>query len=208
MEIRFAQATDKSEVVAALCKSAAPEMYDFSYAVGGRTPEQYLAYEFRSGRGFCGYPNITAAVIEGAVVGVATFYDGQQYTKRLIATLTNWVAFYGLLRAAQILRSSMAISSLVKTPKKDELYLSGFAVAPTHRSQGIGTAIFNRWLAQAQAKGYRAIYLDVAENNPRAERLYTRLGFNLVKVKQYMGKNRSVKIPNNKEMVLTLRPNT
>ena len=57
----------------------------------------------------------------------------------------------------------------------------GMAVLPEHRGQGIGTALLERYLAEAKAS-YRSVSLSVSQQNP-AMRLYERYGFKTVEIR-------------------------
>ena len=187
MEIRNAKKTDKVNV-AALIYSAGPELYDFIYQNNQHTAQDYIAYEFNSGRGFCGYNNVTVAV-----------KNGKQYDKLLLGTALNMCLFYGFGVASALLRSSH-ISSVMKKPKKDELYLANFGVLATLRGQGIGRALIESQLATAKQRGYRIFALDVADTNPRAEKLYSSLGLVVTKTKTFSGKREGIAVPNSKKM--------
>lgn len=50
-------------------------------------------------------------------------------------------------------------------------------VAPGRQGAGIGAALLQGALATARAAGAEAVFLEVAENNNQAYRLYTRQGF-------------------------------
>lgn len=54
------------------------------------------------------------------------------------------------------------------------------ALLPGHEGSGIGARLLEVLLLTAQAKGHRALSLDVATGNDRARRLYERAGFELV----------------------------
>lgn len=55
-------------------------------------------------------------------------------------------------------------------------YVDVLAVAPAHQGRGIGTALLTRAFADFAAAGLREAQLGVASSNPRALRLYERLG--------------------------------
>jgi [ribosomal protein S18]-alanine N-acetyltransferase len=61
----------------------------------------------------------------------------------------------------------------------DEEELLLIAVAPGHRGRGIGSALIERFVAAAHARGARRLFLEMREGN-RAERLYRRYGFESV----------------------------
>ena len=66
---------------------------------------------------------------------------------------------------------------LFKRPKSDVLHLDTLAVHPDARGQGIGTQLVDAVVALANAEDKRFVTLEVADINPRAKRLYERLGF-------------------------------
>jgi len=51
------------------------------------------------------------------------------------------------------------------------------AVASSHWSQGVGSALLKALLAEAVARGCAEVFLEVRVDNPRAQRLYRRHGF-------------------------------
>lgn len=204
MEIRRARPSDDLSLVS-LIYSAGPELYDYLYKTDQCSAQDYIAYEFLSGRGFCGYPNVTVAIKDREVVGTGCFYDAKQYGRLTLGTALNMFKFYGPIRIWPVLFRSGHIGSVMKKPKPGELYLSNFGVAPSHRSTGVGSALINTRIAVAKAKGYQLFGLDVADTNPRAEQLYRKLGLQMVAFKKFSGKRADMQIPNSKKMELRLQ---
>jgi ribosomal-protein-alanine N-acetyltransferase len=58
----------------------------------------------------------------------------------------------------------------------DEEELLLLAVDPRHRGRGVGTALLERFIAEAGARGAVRLFLEMREGNP-AESLYRRHGF-------------------------------
>jgi [ribosomal protein S18]-alanine N-acetyltransferase len=58
------------------------------------------------------------------------------------------------------------------------------AVAETAWGRGIGRALLGELLAQAQARGVTHVFLEVRSDNPRAQELYTRFGFEAIGVRR------------------------
>jgi ribosomal protein S18 acetylase RimI-like enzyme len=199
MDIRTAQLTDKAHIVD-LIYSAGPELYDFLYQTSRHRAQDFIAYEFASGRGFCGYPNVTVAVRGGVAVGTGCFFDGKNYDRLSLQTLRNMIAFYGWREIVPVLLHTTHIGSVMKRPKKDELYLSNFGVAPACRSQGIGRAMLEQQVARAKQQGYRLFALDVAATNPRAQRLYESLGLQMICQKVFSGKRAGHSVPDARKM--------
>jgi ribosomal protein S18 acetylase RimI-like enzyme len=69
---------------------------------------------------------------------------------------------------------TVSISDSSQPP--NSLHLFALAVAPSGRGQGIGSAIIQTVLTEAEKRGRARVYLEVRVDN-RARRLYHRLGF-------------------------------
>lgn len=204
MEIRQARADDDA-ALAQLIYSAGPELYDFIYKTRQHDARDYIQYEFRSGRGFCGHRNVTVAADGGKVIGTGCFYDARQYGKLTLGTLLNMIRFYGWRGVWPVLARSGHIGSVMKKPRKGELYLSNFGVASERRGSGVGSAMIQHKMQEAKLDGYRVLGLDVADTNPSAERLYRRLGLQEVAFKRFTGKRKGLQIPNAKKMEVPLQ---
>lgn len=59
----------------------------------------------------------------------------------------------------------------------DEGEIANLAVAPAGWGQGIGRALLDASLAEAQRRGVETVYLEVRDSNSRARRLYQSRGF-------------------------------
>lgn len=68
-----------------------------------------------------------------------------------------------------------------KKPAEDELLVDGIVVSSDSRGKGIGSNLFKLILEFAQEKDLRKIVLDVIDENPRAKKLYEKLGFETIK---------------------------
>ncbi|MDB1087418.1 ribosomal protein S18-alanine N-acetyltransferase [Streptomyces sp. ACA25] len=58
------------------------------------------------------------------------------------------------------------------------------AVAPEHEGTGLGTRLLTELLSAATGFGSREVFLEVRVDNARAQRLYTRFGFEPVGVRR------------------------
>jgi ribosomal protein S18 acetylase RimI-like enzyme len=70
-------------------------------------------------------------------------------------------------------------------PAAEELYIDGVAVASAARGLGVGTAMLAEAAAITAELGLRVVRLDVVDTNPRAQMLYERLGYRVVKVENF-----------------------
>ena len=70
----------------------------------------------------------------------------------------------------------------------DEAEILTLAVAPQARGKGLGRALLNAAIAEAQRRGAKAVFLEVGSDNPAALALYAALGFaNVGSRKAYYG---------------------
>jgi len=56
------------------------------------------------------------------------------------------------------------------------LYMQNLFVSPQHRGQGIGTELLNFTFQKAVDEGYDGVSLDLSFHNPKAKKLYEKLG--------------------------------
>lgn len=66
---------------------------------------------------------------------------------------------------------------VVHTPA--DLTLAGIQILPSYQNQGIGTTLIERLKREAEARDV-ALHIGVEKDNPRARRLYERLGCDLI----------------------------
>ncbi len=66
---------------------------------------------------------------------------------------------------------------LSRETDNERFLIDGICVARAVRGQGVGTALIAALCAEARARGYASIRLDVVDTNWRARALYSRLGF-------------------------------
>ena len=55
------------------------------------------------------------------------------------------------------------------------------------RGHGVGSALLQAMTAKAHAEGHADVALIVDQDNPEAERLYARLGFERVGIRMFFG---------------------
>lgn len=151
MEIRPARADDRGDI-AGLMYSAGPELFDFLYKTDRVDAREFIAHEFRSGRGFCGWRNVTVAVVDGEVVATGCFYGGRDYGRLMRGSVVNALGFFRLAESLPMLLRSGQVDSIITRPAPDELYLASFAVAPAMRGRGVGEAVVRQQLATARAR--------------------------------------------------------
>lgn len=185
-----------------LLYSSAPELYDYMFARGNVAAQDYIAHEFRSGAGFIGHPIHTVAIANGEIVGVGAFYSRDDFAALRRGSAYEIFRFYGFLGMPSVLRHANHSGSVIRCPRPGSMYIANLGVRADTRGHGVGSALIEHETAKAKAAGFDRITLDVADNNPRAEALYRRLGFTFVKQKQFKGRKNSG-VPNARFMELS-----
>ena len=92
-------------------------------------------------------------------------------------TLNTLQPFYGNLGS---LWRMARLAFLNHSPIADEACIDGLAVLPAYRGQGVGTRLITALEAWATGQGLSMVRLEVVDTNPRAEKLYRRIGFEAV----------------------------
>ena len=68
-----------------------------------------------------------------------------------------------------------------------EFYLDSVGVLEQFRGHGVGSALLKAMTAKAHAEGHTDVALIVDQDNPEAERLYARLGFERAGMRMFFG---------------------
>lgn len=72
-----------------------------------------------------------------------------------------------------------------RTPGKGELLMDGIAVHRDYRGKGIGGKMLEEMAAYAGENKYEKVRLDVIDSNPKAKKLYERIGFRTVGTQRF-----------------------
>jgi GNAT superfamily N-acetyltransferase len=118
------------------------------------------------------YKKCLATIDDGYLVGLLV---SQTARGRLFnATFRDLLHIYGM--AGGFWRMG-ALALLDPAVRPGEIYIEGLMVAKANRGQGIGTQLIDRLMQWALKRGAWRLTLEVIDTNPRAHRLYRRLGF-------------------------------
>lgn len=115
---------------------------------------------------------ICALSAEGQLLGIAGFKS--PHGSFAGGDAEDLQRIYGRVGAAW--RSAL-LRLLQSDIDNDRFLVDGLCVAREARGQGIGSALMTALMAEASARGYGAIRLEVIDTNIRARALYERLGF-------------------------------
>ena len=126
----------------------------------------YIADVLQSDHGICAYDD------DGQLLGVVGFKT--HFGTLVGGNFADLRRVYGWAGAA--FRAAM-MAALIRETDNERFLIDGIFVAPHARSCGVGTALLDAIAAEAKARGYRQVRLDVIDTNTRARALYLQQGF-------------------------------
>ncbi|NQU37512.1 MAG: GNAT family N-acetyltransferase [Actinobacteria bacterium] len=110
----------------------------------------------------------------GELLGAMVLTDAEH-----LSTSDDWAVareIYGTVGAA---RRLALLAPLDTKPPVGCLYVDWVAVAPQSRGRGVGSNLLAFADEVAKQRGLSTVALDVVDSNPRAQALYSRLGFDV-----------------------------
>lgn len=185
---------------------AAPRIHDSGPSAFGYLfapdPVGFLERCFARDEGIFGFGNHQVAVLEDRVVAVGAFYDAAALRRRTPGTVWAILRRFGA-SAPRVLWRGARVERLLAPPRPGELYVAHLGVEPAVRGRGIMAGMLEAEIAQARRRGYRAMSLDVARDNP-ARRLYERVGFRVVGLRRSALGDERWRVPDHYRMELEL----
>lgn len=112
---------------------------------------------------------LVAMSTDGILVGILVAYDGAD-VKRLRKRFIE----------AAIVAFGMDYSAMELETEEGEFYLDSLAVSNQYRGKGIASKLLDAAISRARELGLPAVGLLCDKGNPKAERLYTKVGFQYV----------------------------
>jgi len=109
------------------------------------------------------------------VAAIEATAPGAWNAAQLAAELARPGGFQWLIRARE---NSPALGLLCGRTVLDEAEIFRLTIAPTHRRQGLASALLVHALARLAGQGIRTCHLEVRAANQAAIALYRQLGFN------------------------------
>lgn len=172
---------EDAEAAVPLIYSSGPAMFDYAFADGDITAQDFLRWTFRRGKSLFGYKIHRLAVLEGRVVGCYGRYTSEQTQQLGHRVIPEILRFYGVVAGLRTLWRGFKAEQSLPPPITGRLYLCHVGVSEVHRGQGIGAALIEDAIQQSQTPQPLVPALDVATANGVARRLYERMGFEILK---------------------------
>lgn len=193
---------DDVEAAAPLIYSSGPDAFNFVF--GHHTPvdaQGFIAYAFQREGGEFSWPVHWVIELEGEVVGTAAGYTGTTAKSFLWPMVRQILGCNGLIAGAGVIRRGLQIEQVIVPPKRaDEFYVGDVGIAPHLRGKGLGQRLLEHLHEEARQQGATTAILDVSMENPRAEALYTRLGYRVVKETETSLRNETGYVPSHRRM--------
>jgi len=164
-----------------LILSSGPE--SFAYAFCDRHPEQarqFLRRAYLDGSSAFGYRQHVALLVDGDIAGIGAVAYSRDNTRFTVAALRMILQAYHPLAAIRTIVRGLRVERIMKPPRAAAGVLYHIAVDEKHRGRGLGQTLVEYLTDRVRESGKVVAALDVAENNPNARRLYTRLDFDAV----------------------------
>ncbi len=205
INIQFRDAKpDDVEPAVPLLYSSGPEQIDYVLNTRTTSSFDFLTPAFISGVGAFGYKNFIVAILDEHIVGIGSFCSGSEFKRKSFSTGLQAIKFFGLKKSLPVLKRGKQVEALFTPPDKHTEFFTQIAVLANWRRNGIGTALLTRQIKIARNKQRQRCALDVAVTNPGAQKLYERLGFEVVWEKEWPVANSDITLPNHRRMELRL----
>ena len=193
---------DDVEAAVPLIFSAGPDAYRYVFTHGTAIDARdFLAHAFVSNGGEFGYPVFWVAELDGEVIATASGYSGTTAQRFMWPALKQIFSCYGLRAGLSVVRRGLQIEKHLVPPKgPGEFYIGNVGVTPSMQGKGIGQRLFDFLHKEGRRQGTSVAVLDVSMENPRAEALYARLGYQTTKEIPSNLRNHNGYVPSHRRM--------
>ena len=201
---RPARASDADAAVP-LILSSGPAAFSYVFDVPGRGDAgPFLRRAFAHGGGEFGWRNHVVGELDGRVVAAGAAWSGRATPRFTRAALGQVVSHYGVVAGTGVAVRGLRVETIVRPPARDVWYVAHLGVPAELRGRGIGVSLVRYLLELGQSQGYARTELDVAFTNPAAERLYRRLGYEVVAERASGLANDRATVPGHRRMAAAI----
>jgi ribosomal protein S18 acetylase RimI-like enzyme len=206
MDVVFRPAKpDDAEAMVPLVYSSGPLVFEYVFSHRTKvSAKEYLYRVLQQPGGEFGYEAHIVGTVDGKVVATGAGYTGATTFPFLISAVKQIFGTYGIIGGFQVSRRGLHTESVIKPPKGKEFCVSHLGVDPEMRGRGIGEKMVNHLLENGRELGGTKAVLDVSVENPRAEALYTKMGFVTEREMESNYSNDTGRVMNHRRMVLDI----
>lgn len=176
-------APEDAKAMASLIYSSGPKAFDYVFGQQAAKALDYLYHAVQRENGQYSHRNHIIVRHKGAVLGSMFNYDSRGLSAMYLPTVLSVLSFFRW-KILGVAKRSTVIDQVIKPPADDLLVVAHLAVAPEAQGMGIGSKLIDYAAGIAREYGYAGLALDVSMENPSAQRLYERLGFEVCAERQ------------------------
>lgn len=175
MIIRKAVIEDSETITTLLMQATGEMIYKFVGERDDQKAKDFLIQFVKSQNNQYSFQNCYVIINEDEVLGVLLGYDGASL-KELRKPVLAYIHQY--------LNPNLTVEDETQT---GEYYIDSLGVLPNQQGKGIGARLIQHVINEQELENGQTIGLLVDKDNPRAKRLYLKLGFEVVGEKNLMG---------------------
>jgi ribosomal protein S18 acetylase RimI-like enzyme len=195
---------DDVQFIVPMIYSSGPHEFDYIFNVANKTAQSYISFAFPGRSGAQSHSVHMVATLNDEVVGIGAFYSGRDGGRLGLGNIWTALRFYGPQNIMKVAQRAAHIETIIPPAEVDAGFISQLGVKEELRGCGIGTAIIQHQIELARSMGLRKCTLDVAMTNPRAQALYERLGFKVVRENKWNYPDSEIQVPGQRRMELEL----
>jgi len=133
--------------------------------------------------------------------GCESTFIGKRAKGFAIKEFLNIVGFYKI-HALPVMVKGLKTEQIIQPPKNNEVCIVHLGIAENYRGLGLGRKLIAFLMEASKPKPTNRFVLDVSEENPKAQFLYERLGFKVLKCNYSKLKNSFGYVANHYRMEL------
>jgi ribosomal protein S18 acetylase RimI-like enzyme len=206
MEIEFRDAVPGDvDAIIPLIYSSGPAAFDYIFSHNTSVNAlEFLRRTFVNPEGEFGYENHIVGTFEGDVVASGVGFSCDVVPGFTKVALKSIFKHYGLIKGAGVIRRGLQAEHLFPPPKVEVHYIGHIGVTEDLRGHGIGHQLMTHLIEQGRELGRPRAILDVSCENPRAQALYERLGFQVTEEYTSYYRNETAIVQHHQRMELPL----
>jgi len=175
IQVRASLPQDVDQAVPLIIASG-PDAFNYVFTNKRFTVTDFLKHVFVRKGGEFGFDNHYTVLLDQKIIGIGSVFSGKRAKRFIIKDFLNIVRVYKLYALPVMIRGLRA-EQIIKLPLDDELCLAHLAIDEKERGKGYGEKLIRFLMAQVDTKASHCFVLDVSEENPKAQKLYERIGF-------------------------------
>jgi ribosomal protein S18 acetylase RimI-like enzyme len=201
---------DEAAACARLLYLSGPSIYRFSFAASEAEVCEVLELYFAMPGALFSREGLVVEAGDDGPRGVLFAFPApemKRFARAMVKRIPALIAHSGLFRLVRTL-GRLRLNRYFPIDDDDGLYLSNLAVFAQHRGQGVGVALLRHAEEMAKERGLDRLTLLVETDNPHAQHIYERFGFEVTKTVMLPESYRKHDLEGFRKMVKRSPPNS